>query len=208
MRPQETAQQPWQHPTNHGVDSELYKLGADQSALRQEILKLRQQQEWSQRYIAAMEERLNASEMQQKHMIIFMIKSLKDPMLLLDSVDRINRKRAAPSIEGILKRRRLSENLESIDNEDHKKFQVQEELNTIQSEIQTLFSPAESGSPVQDQKAETSSETNSSVVCSDNFILWEKLMEDDMIYEEEGGPEKQQSDSCRIGEFTAMGFAY
>ncbi|XP_073289799.1 heat stress transcription factor A-7a-like [Primulina huaijiensis] len=207
MRPQEATPQPWQYPTNHGVDSELYKLGADQNALKQEILKLRQQQECSQRYIAAMEERLHASEMQQKHMIIFMIKSLKDPMFLLDSVDRINRKRAISS-GGILKRRRLSENLESIDNEDNKKFQVQEEYSTIQSEIQTLFSPAESGSPVQDQKAETSSETNSSDVCSDNFILWEKLMEDDMIYEGEGGPEKQQSDSCRIGEFSTMGFAY
>ncbi|XP_073034922.1 heat stress transcription factor A-7a-like [Primulina eburnea] len=203
MRPHEAAAHPWQYPTSHGVDSELYKIGAEQNALRQEIMKLRQQQECSQRYIAAMEERLHASEMQQKHMIIFMLKSLKDPMYLLDCVDRINRKRALNS-GVILKRRRLSENSGSIDIED-KKFQVQEELSTIQSEIQTLFSPAESRSPVQEQKAESSSETNS----SDNFILWEKLMEDDMIYEEEEGPEKQQSDDVRrIGEFTALGFAY
>ncbi|XP_073277571.1 heat stress transcription factor A-7a-like [Primulina huaijiensis] len=203
MRPHEAAAHPWQYPTSHGVDSELYKLGADQNALRQEIMKLRQQQECSQRYIAAMEERLHASEMQQKHMIIFMLKSLKDPMYLLDCVDRINRRRALNS-GGILKRRRLSENSGSIDIED-KKFQVQEELSTIQSEIQTLFSPAESRSPVQDQKPESSSETNS----SDNFILWEKLMEDDMIYEEEEGPEKQQSEDVRrTGELTALGFAY
>ncbi|KZV28523.1 heat stress transcription factor A-2-like [Dorcoceras hygrometricum] len=213
MRPHEAAAaaQPWQYPTNHGVDSEIYKLGADQSLLRQEIVKLRQQQECSQRYIAAMEERLHASEMQQKHMIVFMIKSLKDPMFLLDCVDRINRKRALSSEEVAFKRRRLSENMESnIGIDQDRRFQAQEELSTIPSEIQTLFSPDSSGSPVQDHKAET--ELHSSDVCSDNFILWEKLMEDDMIYDEEQGPEKQPSDTRRIGEFdpktVAMGFAY
>ncbi|XP_073154612.1 heat stress transcription factor A-7a-like [Henckelia pumila] len=199
IRPHDAAAaQPWQYPTSHGVDSELYKLAADQNAMRQEILKLRQQQECAQRYIASMEERLQASEMQQKHMIIFTIRSLKDPMYLVDCVERINRKRALSSV-GILKRRRLlSENSESMED---KKFQVQEELSTVQSEIQTLFSPDDSGSPVRDPKAESSSETNSSDVCSDNFILWEKLMEDDMIYEEDEGPDKQR-------ELTSMGFEY
>ncbi|CAI9779889.1 unnamed protein product [Fraxinus pennsylvanica] len=71
---------------------------------------------------------------------------------------------------------------------------VQEELTPIQSEIQALFSSDDSRSPIQEQKVEALSE--SVYLNSENFILWEKLMEDIMIYEEEAEAEtaKKQSD--------------
>lgn len=54
---------------------------------------------------------------------------------------------------------------------------VQEELMT-ESEIQPLSSDDSGSSP-----QEMTSEMNSLDVLSESFVLWEKLMEDDMIYE-------------------------
>ncbi|PIM99765.1 hypothetical protein CDL12_27736 [Handroanthus impetiginosus] len=130
--------------------------------------------------------------MKQKHMLIFMIKSLKNHMFLEHFIDKMKRKMAV-SDRRILKKRTL-EDTDSIDKTvnpcvDDKRLKVDEEL-TIQSEIQAK----ESGScSSQEHKAETSiSETNSFDVGSEKFVLWEKLMEDDMIYDEDQDVAKKQ----------------
>ncbi|KAG8376165.1 hypothetical protein BUALT_Bualt09G0034800 [Buddleja alternifolia] len=187
------AAQSWLNSTNPQMDGELAKMKTDQSTLQEEISKLRQQQENTQRYLTTVKERLRIAETKQKHMVVFMIKSLKNPLFLQHFIQKMKNKREALTSGEIFKRRR-SGVIPTI-NVDDKGLQVQEELTTIQSEIQTLFSSDDSGSPGHEHKAENSSETNSFDVCSENFVLWEKLMEDDMIYvEEDVGRGGEQSD--------------
>ncbi|KAK6139670.1 hypothetical protein DH2020_026588 [Rehmannia glutinosa] len=145
--------QSWLNSNNHGVEAEFEKLKTDQNTLKTEILKLRQQQENTQRYLA--------------------------------SFGDLEKRKAIDSDE-----------IANLNIDSDKNIQVQE----MQSEIQTLFSSDESSSPAQEKKTENSSEkTNNSFddVCSENFVLWEKLMEDDMIYEDDrevSASKQQQSD--------------
>ncbi|KAK4415700.1 Heat shock factor protein HSF30 [Sesamum alatum] len=202
---QQRAAHSWLSSTKNGVEEELEKLRNDQSMLQTEVLKLRQQQETTQHRLAAVRERLRITEAKQKHMVLLLIKSFKNPLFLQHCIEKIRKKRAL-TCGGILKKRRLAacdlgdgslmEAMKTVDINEiaDKRLQFQEELTTIQSEIQTLFSD-ESGSPAQEHKNEKSSETSHSLdSCSESFVLWEKLMEDDMIYEDEATGSKQQSD--------------
>ncbi|KAK6120405.1 hypothetical protein DH2020_045885 [Rehmannia glutinosa] len=191
---QQGTSQSWVNSNNHGVEAEFEKLKTDQNTLKTEILKLRQQQENTQRYLATVKDRLHITEMKQKHMGLFLIKFLKNPLFL----QRLTEKMEKISSLGISQKRKAIDNDEiaNMNVDSDKNIQVQE----IQSEIQTLFSSDESGSPAQEKKTENSSEkTNNSFddACSENFVLWEKLMEDDMIYEDDcevSESKQQQSD--------------
>ncbi|KAL0410475.1 UNVERIFIED_CONTAM: hypothetical protein Slati_3637200 [Sesamum latifolium] len=199
---QQRAGHSWLSSTKNGVEAELEKLKNDQTSLQTESPQLRQQQETS--IVWQPLERLRITEVKQKHMVLLLIKSFKNPLFLQHCIEKIRKKRAL-TCGGILKKRRLAacdlgdgslmEAMKTVDINEiaDKRLQFQEELTTIQSEIQTLFSD-ESGSPAQEQKNEKSSETNSLDSCSESFVLWEKLMEDDMIYEDEAAASKQQSD--------------
>ncbi|KAL3642939.1 hypothetical protein CASFOL_013754 [Castilleja foliolosa] len=160
-----TSQYCLNNPTNHGVEAELEKLKNDQNTLLSEVLKLRQQQENTQRYLAALKERVCTSESKQKHMALFLIKFLRNPVLLQQLVEKIEKTRALISSGGISKKRRLEE---TSDND------------------KTLVSSGESSSPAR--------ETNGIDACSESFVLWEKLMEDDMIYEDSEIAFEKQSD--------------
>lgn len=182
--------------TENGAEAELEKLKTDQYTLQTEVLKLKQQQETTQGYLAAVEKRLRITETKQKNMAMFVIKFLKNPLLLQHIIEKMKKIRALSSGE-ILKKQRLAapdmgngslmEATKEVDI-DHKSTQLQEKMAMMQSDIRTLFCSDE------EQNAENSSETNSSDACSENFVLWEKLMEDDMIYEDGGGESKQQCD--------------
>ncbi|KAI3447150.1 hypothetical protein Pfo_003815 [Paulownia fortunei] len=203
------ASQSWLDSTKYGVEAELEKLRSDRNTLRTEVLNLRQQQENTLHHLAAVKERLHITERKQKHMVIYVIKSLKNPMYLQHFIDKMKKKRELSS-GGILRKRRLAatdlgdgslvNSLKTIDIDeilnvsfDDERFQLQEET-TIQPEIQA-FSSDESGSSTPEQKAEITSETNSFDVGSEIFVLWEKLMEDDVIYEDDQeASRKQQSD--------------
>ncbi|KAL2501235.1 heat stress transcription factor A-2-like [Forsythia ovata] len=198
IMPQQGEVESWLSVTKNGAEAELEKLRTDQNVLKAEISKLRRQQENTENYLAAFKDRLQETEMKQKHTVVFMIKALKNPRFLQHFIEKMRKERALASGE-ILKKRRLAapdlgnggllEAMRTIDIEEvadtnagDKRLQVQEELTTIQSEIQTLF---------------TSDESNILDLCSENFVLWEKLIKDDVIYdaeEEEEEVERQQSD--------------
>ncbi|CAA3017180.1 heat stress transcription factor A-2-like [Olea europaea subsp. europaea] len=184
---QQVAAQSWLDSSNYGLENELERMRTDQTTLKTEILKLKQQQENMENYLSSVEDRLQNAEKKQRITVLFLVKVLKDP-LFLQYIKKRRQKNALNKF-GMLKKRRLMKDIDRS---------VQEELTPIQSEIQALFSSDDSGSPTQDHKVEASPETNSTDLNSENFILWEKLMEDDMIYEEkaEGEAEtaKQQSD--------------
>ncbi|KAL6496565.1 hypothetical protein OROGR_029823 [Orobanche gracilis] len=166
--------------TNHGVASELEKLKTDQNALQAEILKLKQQHENTQRYLSTFEERFRTTETKQKNMALFLIKLLKNPSFFQHLNEKMEKTRAiGRGDEKISKKRRLA----APDNND-------DEVSG-RSDIRTLFSPGAS-SP----GSGNSYETDSFDACPENFVLWEKLMEDDMIYEDDGavGATKRKSD--------------
>ncbi|PIN02135.1 Heat shock transcription factor [Handroanthus impetiginosus] len=200
---QQLTTQSWLDPTKHRVESELERLKTDQKALQTEVINLRRQQEVTQHYLAAVKERLHITETRQKHLTLFVFKYLNNPVFLQHFIETMKRKRALTD-GGILKKRRIMESKEANETTintdefahgsiDDKRLQVSEELTTSHSEIQTLFSPDDSGSHSQEQRTENSPEKNSLDSSSENFVLWEKLMEDDMIYEDDAAASKQQS---------------
>lgn len=161
--------------TKHGVDAELEKLRNDHDMFKAEILKLKQQNEGSTHDIAVVRERLRIAETKQRHMVVFMLRSFKNPKFLQHFIGRMEKRR---ELSGpIMKKRRLEskksmgvEELMRASIDEEKNVEVDEEL-MIESEIQPLFSDEEN-------ECETS-------FGSENFVMWEKMMEDEMIYEEE-----------------------
>lgn len=174
--------QSWLDSTKHGAEAELESLKNNQDSLQTEVFKLRQQQEVTQSYLAAVEKRLHITEMKQRQTAVFLIKFMKNPQLLQRITEKINKIRALSSGEIISKKRRFTA---SSDVEDGslmaamKAVQLHEKLASIQSDIETLLSSDES--QADEQNAPSSSESHS----SENFVLWEKLLEDDMIYEDD-----------------------
>ncbi|KAK4368639.1 hypothetical protein RND71_012431 [Anisodus tanguticus] len=162
------------------TEAELEKLKKDHNTLKMEIMSLKQQQENTDNYLATVKERLQNTETRQKYMVIFMAKAFKNPLFVQQLVEKIKQRRTL-DYGGVAKKRRLA--CETIDEGGDENSR--EEVATIKSDIQTLFSCDDSNSPsVEEQK---SMGDNSSDMLSENYILWEKLMEDDMIYENNGG---------------------
>ncbi|XP_016503803.1 heat stress transcription factor A-7a [Nicotiana tabacum] len=169
-----------------GVEAELEKLRKDQNTLKMEIHSLKQQQENTESYLATVKERLQNSETRQKYMVIFMAKAFKNPLFVQHLIEKIKQRKTLDN-GTVTKKRRLANT--PCDNKcDGHSLQVQEEFTTIKSEIQTLFSSDESNSPANEQKM------NGQDMSSENYILWEKLMEDDMIYENGAENDKHYSD--------------
>ncbi|CAK9159203.1 unnamed protein product [Ilex paraguariensis] len=187
MQLQGPAQQ-WQlDSTKFGVETELQKLRNDQNTLKMEILKLKQQQESTDSCLATVKEHVQSTECKQQKMILFMARAFRNPTFIHQLSHQLRHKIELGGAE-IAKKRRLmappgNESLvKAMDT--IAKNQVQEELTTFQSEIQTLFSSDDSGSPVQDHNANEFSGISSPDSISENFVLWEELMEDDLIYED------------------------
>ncbi|KAL3535592.1 hypothetical protein ACH5RR_004053 [Cinchona calisaya] len=197
------AGQNWLESAKYGSETELQKLRNDQNTLKLELLRLKQQQVNTENYLATVKERLRTTESRQKYMAIFMAKAFKNPLFVQYFIEKMKQKKAQ-GLGDVSKKRRLAGgsiqgngnilNATGKEEVDDKNLQAQEELTTVDSEIQTLFSPDQesAGSPLQEQLNRASSVT--SEMGSENFILWEKLMEDNMIYEGESETAKYQSE--------------
>ncbi|OIT20096.1 PREDICTED: heat stress transcription factor A-2-like [Nicotiana attenuata] len=169
-----------------GFEAELEKLTKDQNTLKMEVQSLKQQQESTESYLATVKERLQNSETRQKYMVIFMAKAFKNPLFVQHLIEKIKQRKILDN-GTVAKKRRLA-NTQCDNKCDGHSLQVQEEFTTIKSEIQTLFSSDESNSSADEQKR------NSQDMSSENYILWEKLMEDDMIYENGAENDKHHCD--------------
>uniref|UniRef100_M1D669 Heat stress transcription factor HSFA9 n=1 Tax=Solanum tuberosum TaxID=4113 RepID=M1D669_SOLTU len=162
--------------------AEIEKLKKDHNTLKMEILKLKQQQESTDTYLATMNERLQNSETKQKYMVIFMAKTFNNPQFVQHLIEKMKQGGKTTTVENGTKKRRLYSD------------ENQEEYTTIKSEIHTLFSCDESSnSPVEEQKGKGNNNSSPEMV-SENYILWEKLMEDDMICENGAETDKYQSE--------------
>lgn len=126
--------------TKPGLKAELESLRDDQSTLRLEILKLRQQQEDSQSRITAAEERIRCAECKQKQMLSFFAKVAIYPNFVQQLIRKRKQQRELDEGE-ISKRRRLlaSQEAENWPESVNCRNQAQEKLASMQSELTDLL---------------------------------------------------------------------
>ncbi|XP_010262066.1 PREDICTED: heat shock factor protein HSF30 [Nelumbo nucifera] len=199
----------------YGLEDEIDRLKRDRHLLMVEIVKLRQQQQASRDQLIGMEERLQGTERKQQQMMAFLARALRNPAFLQQLIQRNELKKELGSGE-IGRKRRLPAS-RSIDNLPAEEIaaspvetaqfvgyrnQAQEEVPTIESDIETLFSVAvdneTTNSPVQHQKADvipSTSEPDLTTVVGD--IAWEELLNDDLITGD-GDEEVQMGDQSEI----------
>ncbi|KAI8023568.1 Heat shock factor protein HSF30 [Camellia lanceoleosa] len=161
-----------------GIETELEKLRNDRMKMKMEIMKLKQQQENTERYLAAVKERIGNTEYKQQHILIFMAKAFSNPAFFHQFIHLMR-----PKKEQMIRKRRLAAAPQS--NEDQVTNKNQEDLTTNDSEVEKLFSASldDESSPSQDQKINVALRPMSPDLSSENYILWEKLLEDELIYE-------------------------
>ncbi|THG11898.1 hypothetical protein TEA_012562 [Camellia sinensis var. sinensis] len=133
--------------TNFGIETELEKLRNDRMKMKMEIMKLKQQQENTESYLAVVKERIGYTECNQQDILIFMAKAFSNPAFFHQFIHLMGPKK--------------------------------------HSEVERLFSASldEKSSPSQDQKINAAPGPMSPDLSSDNYILWEKLLEDGLICE-------------------------
>lgn len=167
------------------LETELEKLRDDRSKMKTEIVKLKQEQESAESCLAGIKQRIENTECKQQQIFMFLAKAFANPVFLNQFIQFLMHKRELSDGQ-IMKKRRLvapESNVEKTNG----KGQNQEELATVQSEVSTLFSGSldDDGSPNGEQKGNAT--TPHGLQCPEsgpeNFILWEKLLEDDLICE-------------------------
>ncbi|GMQ04135.1 hypothetical protein CsSME_00049661 [Camellia sinensis var. sinensis] len=173
---------PCLNSANFGIETELEKLRNDRMKMKMEIMKLKQQQENTESYLAVVKERIGNTVYKQQHILIFMAKAFSNPAFLHQFIHLMRLKKELCNGQ-IAKKRRLAATPQS--NEDQVTNKNQEEFTTNHSEVARLFSASldVESSPSQDQKINAAPGPMSPNLSSENYILWEKLLEDELIYE-------------------------
>ncbi|KAL9243042.1 hypothetical protein vseg_016981 [Gypsophila vaccaria] len=87
-----------------GVDGEVDRLKRDKQVLMMELVKLRQQQQNTRAYLQAMEQRLQATEVKQKHMMNFLAKAMQNPAFIQQLVQQKEKRKELE--EALSKKRR------------------------------------------------------------------------------------------------------
>ncbi|GMH23782.1 hypothetical protein Nepgr_025625 [Nepenthes gracilis] len=155
--------------------NEVERLMKEQNMFKMDILGLRKQQEAADKHVASIEERVSCTEWKQQQMVKLIAKAMKRASFAQQLTQK-GKHRQVLSSGQISKKHRLASN-EHMD-----------EPGAMQLERNSLFSlTMDDGSttPTGDQKSCLTADTSVSDLSSGNFIMWEKLMEDDMICENE-----------------------
>jgi heat shock transcription factor len=184
----------WVEVGQYGLEGDLERLKRDRSLLMAEILRLRQQQQNSRVKIISMEDRLQTTERKQQQIMTFLAKALSNPSFIQQFAQRTARRRELRGIENGRKRRLTTspsvENLPEVESAvagsggeivDYAS-QEQEELATMESEIETFFSAAldnESSSDIKDPIEIPA--TNGGNLDFVNESIWDELLNDDLI---------------------------
>ncbi|KAL5559452.1 hypothetical protein UlMin_035663, partial [Ulmus minor] len=185
-----------------GLEGDLERLKRDRTVLMAEIVRLRQQQLESRQQVIKMEDRLLATERKQQQMMTFLAKAMNNPTFIQQFAHRnelngvaIGRKRrltASPSVENLQAEEVVAVDVATGQVVDHTaKQQHEEELATMESEIETFFTSTmdnESSSEVQDPTTSSVPTTSGGNLEPVNQTLWEELLSDDLIT---GNPEEE-----------------
>ncbi|KAJ0701993.1 putative transcription factor HSF-type-DNA-binding family [Helianthus annuus] len=163
------------HQTNSTMETELKNLRKERITLKQEILKMKQQQEHTEKHLEMVEERMLRMEFKQQQLLVFMSKAFRNP-IFVKLLQHLVQKQKAGSVE-MCKKRKLEQMLNTDDLD-----RFQEMWNMIERDAYTVLSSDGSVSPPEDQNTSDKSGSNGSDYNSESFILWEKLMEDELIF--------------------------
>lgn len=190
-------QKPCVHQMKPTIESELKNLQKDRISLRQEIFKMKQKQENTEKHLEIIQERLLRMEFKHQQLLVFMSKAFRNPVFL-QLLQRMVPKQETGSVE-MRKKRKLEQMLNRMDAKDELDH-VQEVWNMMESEMYTVFSSDESViSPLEDLKSSEKTGFNSpdEDYNAESFLLWEKLMEDILVCgdNEESGKD-DEAETC------------
>ncbi|PSS01987.1 Heat shock factor protein [Actinidia chinensis var. chinensis] len=182
-----------------GTETELEKLRTDGNKMKTEILKLKQQHESTVNHLAMFMDRIKTTESKQQQMFVFLDKALASPVFFSQFLQLLRQKRELCNGQ-IAKKRRLEapkSNDNSVgDQNENERSQNQEELATIESDMKTLLcaSVDDEGSPSTEKGNDNATpESVSPDWNSEGFIMWDKLLDDALIFEDEEGFGQDQS---------------
>lgn len=188
---------------HYGLDSELERLRRDRGLLVAEVARLRQQQEQSRDHIFAMEQRIQRTERKQQQMLAFLAKACNNPSFIRQLMQRNARGRDIRGVEiGHKRRLTATPSLENLQDEvtvaalgrggaGDSAIPVQEEMVTLESEMQILFSAAlddESSSDVNELSAAPVPATRGGNTDAVNQTILEELLSEDLMT---GNPEEE-----------------
>ena len=162
-------------------EAEIQNLRKEQEALTLEILDLKQEQQESNTCLASMVDRIKSAEWKQREFIMLIAKAMKRTPSFQQLIQSYRNKKDLGNGQGqVSKKRRLTAN-DSIMNTFMEKGIIHHSVFKDKDKSQdTDVCP----SLVPDQKSNLTSETSSPDLSSGNYIMWEKLMEDEVICEE------------------------
>ncbi|KAL9224249.1 hypothetical protein vseg_000307 [Gypsophila vaccaria] len=172
-------------------ETDIERLKLEQEALRVEIHDLKNQQLSSNESLAAMEERIKRTEWKHNQLLLFIAKAMKNTSLFQQLLQKYKQNKTLES-ERVFKRRRLA-SAESLNDPILNALNPnpdcchEDDLIDIHSEENSLL---ESTPPIGlgtrlSLTSDTEMETSSADLSSGNYIMWEKLMEDDVICEDQ-----------------------
>ncbi|XP_028779055.1 heat shock factor protein HSF30 [Neltuma alba] len=187
----------------YGFEGELDRLRRDRTVIMTEIVKLRQQQQNSRAQLIAMEERLQSTEKKQQQILTFLAKALNNPTFIQQFAQRNAQNKELLGVDMRRKRRLTAspsvENLQddsvtvAVPSEPVVDYSTneEEELATIESEIETFFSAPHDNESSSDKKEPASSSiptASGSNLGSVSDAIWEDLLNEDLVH---GNPEEE-----------------
>lgn len=188
-------------------DTEFENLRKEQEALKVEIRDLKQQQQISDKRLAAIEERVKYAEWKHRQVVVLVAKLVRRSSSFQQLIDHYKQKKLLCTRD-MCKKQRLTSS-ESLDDgffldqgKTQNVDQCHEDVVAFQSEMNLfLCSPPLDdlgADPIQYQKSSEASETSSQDLSSGNYLMWEKLMEDDVICEDDEKDEEFAADQCKF----------
>lgn len=180
---------------HYGLDGEVERLKRDRTLLMAEIVKLRQQQQFSREQLITMEARVQSTEKKQQQMMTFLARALTNPAFVQNLMHKNEQGRVFKGI-GIGRKRRLtaSASTENLQEEvvsaamEATHVGIQEGLAGIESDIEILFSAA-----LDDESSSDSKDQIAASIENVGDLNWEELLSADLI----GGTEEQE---CLAGD--------
>ncbi|GAB2219559.1 hypothetical protein Droror1_Dr00007196 [Drosera rotundifolia] len=165
-------------------ESEIEGLQRDQRTLKVEMIDLRRRQDSTQKNLTEMEERVRYTEWKQHQMAMLIAKLMRSSSNIMQLLEKYKQRQGLGNGEATKKRQLApndtDENPSLMENTTLFTGHNREEIRRLQADMPVRMDARISGA--QQQKSCLTADINSPDVSS---IMWEKLMEDDLICENE-----------------------
>ncbi|KAJ8448822.1 hypothetical protein Cgig2_011443 [Carnegiea gigantea] len=182
----------------YGLEGEIERLRRDCNLLMTEVVKLRQQQQFSREQLITMEARLQSTERKQQQMMAFLARALSNPAFLQSLIHQNEGGRLLKGIEigrkrSLMARTSTDDIQEEVVSAAMERTQVvnnltpeqEESFATMESEMETFFSAAlddESSSDVKERSEPNPiPSANGAHFGNVGDLTWEELLHEDFI---------------------------